>query len=148
LHDLGLISEYQRNDRFEVDGADAAASFLKKHNYPDNKIDVVWDAIALHTTLSIPRKKQPEIALVHIGSGIDVGMAPIELIDAKFIDEIIEHYPRHDFKNLMLDRVAKVMGRKPEMATHTFSSDVLERKVVGYQRPHFCDLMHGAGFSE
>jgi hypothetical protein len=31
------------------------------------RIDVVWDAIALHTTPGIPKHKKPEVALVTAG---------------------------------------------------------------------------------
>lgn len=57
LHDLGLVKAFIREDRFEVDGVDAAAEFLSKQGYSDKKIAVIWDAIALHTTLSIPQRK-------------------------------------------------------------------------------------------
>lgn len=34
LHDLGLVPAYQRDNRFEVDGADAARQFCSKHQVP------------------------------------------------------------------------------------------------------------------
>lgn len=57
LHDLGLVETFIGEDRFEVDGADAAADFLSRQGYSDRKITVVWDAIALHTTPSVPHRK-------------------------------------------------------------------------------------------
>ncbi len=33
LHDLGLVKQFIRDDRFEIDGADAAAAFLSKQGY-------------------------------------------------------------------------------------------------------------------
>ena len=62
LHDLGLAEKFIRDDRFEIDGADAAAEFLARQGYSDKKIAVIWDAIALHATLHVPQRKQPEIA--------------------------------------------------------------------------------------
>src|SRR5690348_6276647 len=47
LHDLGLVDRFIKNDRFEIDGADAAADFLSSQGYPDKKIAIIWDAIAL-----------------------------------------------------------------------------------------------------
>lgn len=148
MHDLGLVEDYVRDNRFEIDGAEAAASFLRDAGYPDEKVEIVWDAIALHSTLGIPQCKQPEIALVQVGAGIDVGVIPLEIVDSNFVDEILEQYPRAGFKNRMLERVAAVVGRKPQMAIHTFADDVLERHVDGHQRHNFCDVMHVSAFAE
>ena len=71
LHDLGLIEKFIGENRFEVDGADAAADFLSRQGYSDRKIATIWDAIALHTTPGVPQRKQPEIALLQLGAGID-----------------------------------------------------------------------------
>lgn len=56
FHDLGLVDKYQtETKRFEVDGADAAREFLRRHGIADLKADLVWEAIALHTTPGIPQ---------------------------------------------------------------------------------------------
>src|SRR5258708_19705160 len=60
LHDLGLSESYAAVDRFEVDGANAARSFLKARGISAHQTQVVWDAIALHTKPSIPLHKEPE----------------------------------------------------------------------------------------
>ena len=86
LHDLGLVDRFVGEDRFEVDGADAAADFLSRQGYPDRKIAVVWDAIALHTTPSVPQRKRPEIALVQLGAGVDIGTIPRSLITPESVE--------------------------------------------------------------
>jgi HD superfamily phosphodiesterase len=53
LHDLGLTQNYEANERFEVDGANAARVFLRGHGMKDRDLQLVWDSIALHTTPSI-----------------------------------------------------------------------------------------------
>lgn len=58
LHDLGwaetgdLVTE---DKRFEVDGANAARDFLETEagDWDKHRLQLVWDAIALHTTPSI-----------------------------------------------------------------------------------------------
>src|ERR1700678_4661491 len=51
FHDMGLTPRYSsKSDRFEVDGANAAREFLRRHNIPQLELDTVWTAIALHTT--------------------------------------------------------------------------------------------------
>ena len=56
FHDMGLVPAYSSDaDRFEVDGANAARDFLRGHNISEQDIDLVWTAIALHTTPGIPQ---------------------------------------------------------------------------------------------
>jgi hypothetical protein len=71
FHDLGLVDAYHTDTkRFEVDGADAARQFLRSHGISEPKADLVWEAIALHTTPGIPRYMRPEIALTNDGRHI------------------------------------------------------------------------------
>ena len=69
LHDLGQTERFMGRQRFEVDGADAAAEFLKDKGVPQESVEVVWDAVALHTSRGIVERKRPEIALVSAGPG-------------------------------------------------------------------------------
>src|SRR2546425_7369407 len=72
FHDLGLTAKYRsRDQRFEVDSANAAWDFLRANGIDESTAGVVWDAIALHTTPEIPWHKRPEIALVTGGGGGD-----------------------------------------------------------------------------
>src|SRR5271163_1460030 len=60
FHDIGLTKEYSSaTERFEVDSANAAREFLRQHRIDEAAIEVVWDAIALHTTPGIPQHKKP-----------------------------------------------------------------------------------------
>lgn len=55
FHDFGLTPKHSSaSERFEVDGANAAREFLRSHGIAQADIDVVWTAIALHTTPGIP----------------------------------------------------------------------------------------------
>src|SRR5699024_6147150 len=70
FHDLGLVKEFSSPDlRFEVDGANAARSFLQQYQIPDESIQLVWDAIALHTTPGVAEHKESEVALLFSGVG-------------------------------------------------------------------------------
>src|SRR5947208_7743237 len=63
FHDLGLTAKYRSQDhRFEVDGANAARNFLRANGIDEPTAELVWDAIALHSTREIPWCKPPEIA--------------------------------------------------------------------------------------
>ncbi|UAY56045.1 HD domain-containing protein [Arachidicoccus terrestris] len=73
FHDLGLTPHYSSPDlRFEVDGANAARDFLKSHGLPKEQLQLVWDTIALHTTIGVAEHKEPEVALMYAGVGLDV----------------------------------------------------------------------------
>jgi HD superfamily phosphodiesterase len=68
FHDFGLIKKYSSpKERFELDGANAARRFLVERGVPQTSVEIVWDAIALHNTLEIPKYKRPEIELVYEG---------------------------------------------------------------------------------
>src|ERR1700682_1323265 len=72
LHDLGLVPPFRRDNRFEVDGADAAHEFCLKHRGAPERADVVWRAIALHTSAGIAGRLADEIVLVHLGAGLEL----------------------------------------------------------------------------
>src|ERR1041385_5870514 len=73
FHDLGLLKKFSsQNERFEVDGANAARQFLSAHQIPEEQVRTVWEAIALHTTPGITHHMQPEVALLYSGVGLDV----------------------------------------------------------------------------
>lgn len=147
LHDLGLAERFVGADRFEVDGADAAAEFFSRRGYPDAKIAVVWDAIALHTTLSVPQRKPPEIALVHLGAGIDVGAIPRALVTPAAVEAILAEYPRLGFKRAFLNAMGAVVRRKPMTGVLNLMGDV-GRAQEQLTIPSFCDVVMGAEFNE
>jgi HD domain len=72
LHDIGLTDEGNGDQRFEVDGADLAVRFLQENGLGDERAEIVWDAIALHTSAGIASRKRAEVALTSAGIAIDV----------------------------------------------------------------------------
>jgi HD superfamily phosphodiesterase len=73
FHDLGLTKKFSSaNERFEVDGANAARQFLAAHKLPEEQIETAWAAIALHTTPGITQHMRPEVALLYTGVALDV----------------------------------------------------------------------------
>src|SRR6266851_1074607 len=99
LHDLGLIPPYRRDNRFEIDGADAARDFCAKHQVSPERADLVWKAIALHTSPGIPTRLAGEIALVHLGAGLDFLGLGLDQVPPQVLEEILEKYPRMKFKS-------------------------------------------------
>ena len=146
LHDLGLSEGHAADKRFEVDGADAASKFLHTHGYPKAKIDLVWDAIALHSSGGIADRREPEVALVHFGAFVDVMGLRKDEISPQLIDDTIALYPRLGFKKAFTEALAEVARKKPHTAIGTGLADVGRRLVPGLDIPNMCDILLGAPF--
>ena len=56
LHDIGLTDGVAGSNRFEVNGADAALSFIKERGLSDRRAQLIWDLVALNSTPSIKAK--------------------------------------------------------------------------------------------
>jgi hypothetical protein len=146
LHDLGLSEDHAADKRFEVDGADAASKFLHTHGYPKAKIDLVWDAIALHSSGGIADRREPEVALVHFGAFVDVMGLRKDEISPQLIDDTIALYPRLGFKKAFVEALAEVARKKPHTAVGTGLADIGRRLVPGLNIPNMCDILLGAPF--
>jgi hypothetical protein len=149
FHDIGLVEGHRSADeRFEIDGANAARRFLESYGVPEHDVMAVWDAIALHTTPEIPAYKRGEVALVTAGVELDVLGQGFDRVPAAVREEVLAAHPRTGFKEGIVDAFADGMRFKPDTAFGTMNTDILEAKVPGYVRPNFCDFIAGSGFAE
>lgn len=146
LHDLGLTKEFAADQRFEVDGANAASRILRGQGYADAKADLVWQAIALHSSGGIAGLMAPEIALVHMGAHVDVMGLHYEEVTPAFVDDVLQAYPRLGFKAAFQEALAEVARKKPHTAIGTGLADIGHRHVDGFCIPDVCDLLDGAPF--
>ncbi|KUJ41753.1 damage-inducible protein [Streptomyces albus subsp. albus] len=104
LHDLGLTPQGNGKERFEIDGADLAAEFLTGQGLGAAEVDVVWDAIALHTNDHIARRKRPEIALLSAGTLFDVTGGP-DPLPADYVDRVHAALPRLHIAPVLRDAI-------------------------------------------
>ena len=149
FHDLGLTEKYRSPDeRFEVDGANAARRFLEQHGIPEAAIDVVWDAIALHTTPGIPKWKESEVALVTAGVELDVLGLGYDDVPADARQQVLAAFPRVDFKRRIVRAFAEGIAHKPQTASGNVKADVPEKLLPGYVRPNFCAMIAASPFHE
>jgi hypothetical protein len=149
FHDMGLTEKYRSPDeRFEVDGANAARRFLEQHGLPEAEIDVVWDAIALHTTPGIPKWKKPEVALVMAGVELDVLGLGYDDVPADAREQVLAAFPRVDFKRRIVQAFADGIAHKPQTAFGNVKADVLEKLLPGYVRPNFCEMIASSPFPD
>jgi hypothetical protein len=146
FHDMGLTPEYSsKSDRFEVDGANAARAFLRRHNISPQEIDTVWTAIALHTTPGIPQYMHPVVALLTNGVEMDVlGIAYPEFPHADR-EAIVAAHPRTEhFKEDIIQTFYDGIRHKPETTFGNVKADVLADKDPEFQRMNFCSVIRGS----
>ena len=139
FHDMGLTHDHCSCDkRFEVDGADAAAEFLRGHGVSRQDIDRVWTAIALHTTPGIPEYMHPLIALVTAGVEMDVLGINYQGYDATLRERVVELHPRGaNFKEAIIQAFYDGIRHKPDSTFGNVKADVLADKEPSFVRGNF-----------
>jgi HD superfamily phosphodiesterase len=143
FHDLGLTRLYRHSrQRFEVDGADAARSFLRSHGIAQEDVDRVWLAVALHTTPGIPEHLHPEIALVQSGAGMDVVGRGFDDFTQEERIAVTTAYPRGShFEEAMIDAFYQGLKHRPESTFGTFNDDILACLDPAFRRTDLCSLI-------
>jgi cyanamide hydratase family protein with HD domain len=113
LHDLGLAPEYDGPGSFEVEGARVARDFLLRQGMTPERAARVHEAIALHSAVGIAESREPELALVHYGAGLDVIGFHAEDVAPETRDAIVARWPRHGFKHQFTTLLRDQSRRKP-----------------------------------
>jgi hypothetical protein len=123
--------------RFEVDGANAAREFLRREarHWDDRRRQLVWDSIALHSTMSIARHKEPEVALCNMRIFADFTdpQFPGGLIVKDEYNAVIKELPLCDFKEGVKKLMCGLCIHKPETTYDNFVKDFGDRFVERYQ---------------
>ena len=151
LHDLGLVPAYQRDNRFEVDGADAARQFCSKHQVPPERADLVWEAIALHTSPGIATRLADEIAVVHLGAGLELFGLGLDQVPQQIVEEVLDRYPRMNFKTEFRKLLVEQCRNNPAAQVLTWSDDVARTAgctLHGQPIPTASQLMSAALYDE
>lgn len=149
FHDLGLTKKFSsENERFEVDGANAARQFLSTHNVPEDKVRLVWAAIALHTTPGITQHMRPEVALLYTGVGLDVLGRGFDQFPAQVREEIVARYPRKNFKQEFIKAYFNGFAHKPGTTYGTVNAGFCERFIPGYKTPNSVDVVAASPFPD
>jgi hypothetical protein len=151
LHDLGLVPPYRRDNRFEVDGADAAREFCSKHRVPSERTELIWEAIALHTSAGIATRLADEIALVHLGAGLELFGVGLDKVPPQVVEEVLENYPRMNFKVEFRNLLIEHCRHNPAVQVLTWSDDVARTAgctLHGQPIPTASQLMSAAPYDE
>jgi len=149
FHDLGLTAHYRSDDkRFEVDGANAARDFLRGYGVSPQALQLVWDAIALHTSPGIAEYKEPEVALLNYGAALDVIGKGYEQLSSSIRQEIVGQFPRNELKKHMVTTFFDGFKHKPQTTYGSINSDICACMIPGYERKDYCDLILHSPWSE
>ena len=148
LHDIGLSAGVSGSNRFEVNGAAAALSFVKERGLSNRRAQLMWDLVALNSTPSIALHKEAEVSLGTMGIGLDYGGFGFELIPSADMNDILSAFPRLKMKEQFTETCCRLVAAKPETSSDNFLRDFGERFVPGYKPISTVDLLMNAPFEE
>jgi len=143
FHDMGLTRQHSSpTERFEVDSANTARDFLRTNGIAPADIDLVWTAIALHTTPGIPVHMHPVVALVTAGVEMDVLGIAYEAFPKAQREAVAAAYPREaHFKEDIIQTFHDGFEHKPDTTFGTVNADVLADKDRHFHRGNFCNVI-------
>jgi hypothetical protein len=150
FHDVGLMPDHSSgNERFEVDGANAARDFLRSRGIAQSDLDTVWTAIALHTTPGIPQHMHPVVALVTAGVEMDVlGLTYSDYSDAER-EAVVHAHPRGaHFKEDIVQAFYDGIKHKPDTTFGNVKADVLADKDPTFKRGNFCNVIRCSAWAK
>ncbi|MET0699590.1 MAG: HD domain-containing protein [Mycobacterium sp.] len=132
FHDAGTADRYDGPARFEIEGADAAATFLTERGWSAAAVDPIWEAIALHTTPGIAERRG---AIAHyVRRGVQIEFGPDDL-RASFADSIAHFeglYPRADLEEILQGLVVEQARRQPQKgAAPSWVADLVRHHQPG-----------------
>ena len=148
LHDIGLAAGVSGSNRFEVNGAAAALSFVNDRGLSNRRAQLVWDLVALNSTPSIALHKEAEVAVGTMGIGLDYAGFGFELIPPAEMTDILSAFPRLEMKHQFAETCCRLVAAKPDTSSDNFLRDFGERFVPGYTPVSTVDLLMNAPFEE
>ncbi len=115
LHDLGLTPAHEAEPgSFEWVGARRARAFGIEQGMDPQRADLLHDAIALHSSVGIASSREPEIAMVHYGAGLDLFGARLGEIPRLDLERLLEEWPRCGFKTEFPTCLERQVELKPD----------------------------------
>ena len=149
LHDLGATEYGNGDQRFEVDGADAAAGFLREHGVPEDRVTTVWQAIALHTSVGIAHRFGAVQAVTHLGISADIVGLDRDTLPTGFADLVHASWPRHDLGYALADVIARQVESNPlKGPALTFPGHVHQLLYPTRPPVTWFDIVRSAGWND
>jgi hypothetical protein len=114
LHDIGTCATHDGEQRFEVEGADAAKIFLLSHNVPEMEAHDAWIAIACHTSPGIGERISALARLVRLGVTIDFKRPAAMLFTSDDeVREVEKVFGRGEIEKVLGDVVVEQVSVRP-----------------------------------
>ncbi|WP_051061557.1 HD domain-containing protein [Nocardiopsis chromatogenes] len=149
LHDLGLTAQGNGAHQFEVDGADLAARFLRGQGVEERRVEVVWDAVALHTSAGIAARKGPDVALAQSGIAVDMLGHGREELPPGLAERVHAALPRDDLAHAIIDLIAEQAAANPAKVDPLgFTGHVLRPRLPRGALPDWQDLIAASGWGD
>jgi len=148
LHDLGVTDFGGGDQRFEVDGADAAAGFLREHGAGDDVVDTVWQAIALHTSVGLAHRFGPVQAVSQTGIVLDINGFDKHRLSPGFAERVHDAWPRHDLGYAIASAIADDTRANPLKAPPLSFPAHLDQLINGGPSLTFFDLVGNSGWGD
>jgi HD domain len=149
LHDLGATDYANGDQRFEVDGADAAARFLRDHGVAEARVTMVWQAIALHTSVGLAHRFGAEQAIAQMGISADIIGLDRHLLPPGFADRVHASWPRHDLGYALAELIADQVEANPAKGPPlTFPGHIHQLMYPTTPAVTWFDVVRSAGWND
>lgn len=147
LHDLGVTDYGDGDQRFEVDGADAAGRFLRERGMSDERANTVWQSIALHTSVGLAERFGPEQSVAFFGIALDINGLEKGLLSDGFAERVHAAWPRHDLGFAIAELIARGIQANP-MKAPPFTFPAHLHEVINGTSITFLDVVKNSGWSD
>jgi hypothetical protein len=148
LHDLGLTKAFDGPLRFEVEGANAVRAFVRKEGLDERRVQLIWDGVALNSTVSIAFHKETEVALATAGIGLDWGGWGLDTLAESEVAAILEAFPRLEMKDQFKRAVCRICETRPDTTYDNFAREFGELFVPGYKARSIVSFLMDSPFRE
>jgi hypothetical protein len=147
LHDLG-VTDYGRGDqRFEVDGADAAAHFLRAQGISNERVDTVWQSIALHTSVGWRNDSAPNSPSRISESPSTSAVSKGTFSHPGFAKRVHAAWPRYDLGFAIAEAIARDIRSNPTKAP-PFSLPAHVDELINGTSTTFFDVVKNSGWGD
>lgn len=149
LHDLGAVDYANGDQRFELDGADAAAEFLRSRDVDEARVRTVWNAVALHTSEGIAGRFGTIEGLMQMGTGADIAGLRREMLPDGFADRVHAVWPRFDLGYAFGEMLAKQVRDNPAKGSwFTFPGQLCQLYYPTHAPTTWFDAVEDAGWND
>lgn len=131
LH-IGLTDLAPQQETFELEGAQIARDFSLANNLATSKADLVHEMVALHNSVGVAHKHEPEVALLQ---QVSVMVVDDSSIARKLISELLDRFGISYQTFESADEALSVLRERSasRSAFHVLVSDIEMLKMDGYE---------------